>query len=76
MQPCTQQEKIERMERALFGDDSLKQPGMIVQVNEIHDVLLTGNIIKKSVIWLFGGATAVIGLVLGVIEIMKEFKDN
>ena len=69
---CTQQNKIDRLERAIFGDDFAHEVGMKEKVDDMHKLLTEGNAIKKFIIKMFVATTAIAGLIYTFIQIDKE----
>jgi len=66
--------RIDRLDRAVYGDKDNNELGMKEQVKEIHNFFYSSNIILKVLRGGFLLLAFIAGLVIAVIKIWKEIK--
>jgi len=72
MHECTQSTRIDAIERAMFGDEQLRIKGDHQMIKEMHAIMVGGNIIKKTLVWVFSVTLAIGGAVIMWFEIFKN----
>lgn len=71
---CMNQSKIDRLERAAFGDSFLGEKGDHEMIKEIHSFIFEVNSVKKFIIKAFLTIAAVAGLIYTLIKIEQDRK--
>jgi len=71
----SQGESINRLTLAMFGNpDDIKDKGTKVKVDEIYELLVAGNVIKKTLAWVFGVLVAVISAAYMIYNFVRDVK--
>lgn len=71
-----QQQKIDKLYIATFGDVVLGEKGDHDMIKELHKFILQGNAVKKFVFWVFGVGALLITAVYEVMHTMNIIKKD
>lgn len=71
-QALKQQNTLDELYRATFGDMALNEKGDHEKIKEIHELLVQGNTIRKFTIWIFGALLAAIGAIATIVHLLKD----
>ena len=65
---------IDRLTLAMFGNPDSKEKGTKEKVDEIYDLLIAGNTIRKTLAWAFGVIVAIIYALSLAFNFFKDIK--
>lgn len=67
-------EEFDNISEALFGNEKLKQKGLVEMVQEMHDVFYPSTILLKVTKWLIMAIITFSGLVYGIYRVWELIK--
>jgi hypothetical protein len=71
-----QQDKLDKLYFAMFGDKEMDEIGTKAKVDEMHKLLTQGNTIKKTLIWVFSVTMSIGGAIILWMELLKSTKSK